>query len=348
MIITRTPFRITLGGGGTDLPSFYEQHGGFVFTMAINKYMFICLNRRSVADKKIVIRYSQVETVDTLAEIKHPLAREALSLHNLNQNLELTSIADMPGKAGLGSSGSYLVGLLTAIHAYKNEIVSMHAIAEEACHIEMNVLKEPVGKQDQYIAALGGFQVLEIERDGLVKTRPVPVDAVTANELVAKCRIYYTGFQRSASSILKVQDANARKAPVTGRNAVVDRLLEIKEIGRQIEKAFLDRDLDLFARLTDQHWLAKRKLSDNVSVSSVDDLYDEVKKRFGVLGGKIIGAGGGGFLLLYSTNQSRELDEYMLAHGMPRMSYFPSAQGARVVSDLSSFDDFGGQLVPKV
>jgi D-glycero-alpha-D-manno-heptose-7-phosphate kinase len=140
MIITRTPFRITLGGGGTDLPSFYERHGGFVFTMAINKYMFICLNRRSVADKKIVIRYSQVETVDTLDEIKHPLAREALKYHNLNQNLELTSIADMPGKAGMGSSGSYLVGLLTAIHSYKNEFVSMHAIAEEACHIDMNIL----------------------------------------------------------------------------------------------------------------------------------------------------------------------------------------------------------------
>jgi len=342
MIITRTPFRITLGGGGTDLPSFYEQHGGFVFTMAINKYMFICLNRRSVADKKIVIRYSQVETVDTLAEIKHPLAREALKLHNLDQNLELTSIADMPGKAGLGSSGSYLVGLLTAIHAYKNEIVSMHAIAEEACHIEMNLLKEPVGKQDQYIAALGGFQVLEIERDGRVKTRPVAVDAVTANELVAKCRIYYTGLQRSASSILKLQDANARKTPAAGRNAVVENLLEIKEIGMRIEKAFMDRDLDLFAQLTDQHWLVKRKLSANVSISSVDDLYDEVKKRFGVLGGKIIGAGGGGFLLLYSTNPSRELDEYMSSQGMPRMSYFPSAQGSRVVSDLSSFDDFGG------
>lgn len=341
MIITRTPFRITLGGGGTDLPSFYEQHGGFVFTMAINKYMFICLNRRSVADQKIVIRYSQVETVDTLGEIKHPLAREALKLHALDQNLELTSIADMPGKSGMGSSGAYLVGLLTAIHSYKNQVVSMHAIAEEACHIEMNILKEPVGKQDQYIAALGGFQVLEIARDGMVKTRPVSVDSITANELVAKCRIYYTGVQRSATAVLKTQDDAARKAASGGGGAVVDSLLQIREIGKKIEAAFLEKDLDQFARLTDEHWMVKRGLSQAISISSVDDLYDEVKKRFGVIGGKIIGAGGGGFLMLYTPDTTRNLDEFMAGHGMPRVSYYPSAQGCRVVSDLSAFDDFG-------
>lgn len=341
MIITRTPFRITLGGGGTDLPSFYEQHGGFVFTMAINKYMFICLNRRSVADQKIVIRYSQVETVDTLSEIKHPLAREALKLHALDQNLELTSIADMPGKSGMGSSGAYLVGLLAAIHSYKNQVVSMHAIAEEACHIEMNILKEPVGKQDQYIAALGGFQVLEIARDGVVDTRPVSVDSITANELVAKCRIYYTGVQRSATAVLKSQDDAARKSASGGGSTVVDSLLEIREIGKKVEAAFLAKDLDEFARLTDAHWMVKRRLSQAVSISSVDDLYDEVKRRFGVIGGKIIGAGGGGFLMLYTPDTKRDLDEFMAGHGMPRVSYYPSAQGCRVVSDLSAFDDFG-------
>ncbi len=323
------------------MPSFYEQHGGFVFTMAINKYMFICLNRRSVADRKIVIRYSQVETVDTLSEIKHPLAREALKLHELDQNLELTSIADMPGKSGMGSSGAYLVGLLTAIHSYKNQVVSMHAIAEEACHIEMNVLKETVGKQDQYIAALGGFQVLEIGLDGTVKTRPVSVDSITANELVAKCRIYYTGVQRSATAVLKTQHDAARRAATSGGNAVLDSLLEIKEIGRRIEAAFLEKDMDGFARLTDEHWKVKRRLSPAISISSVDELYEQVKSRFGVIGGKIIGAGGGGFLMLYTPDTKRDLDEYMAGHGMPRVSYFPSAQGCRVVSDLSAFDDFG-------
>ncbi|RFC42296.1 MAG: D-glycero-alpha-D-manno-heptose-7-phosphate kinase [Verrucomicrobia bacterium] len=342
MIITRTPFRITLGGGGTDLPSFYEQHGGFVFTMAINKYMFICLNKRSVADKKIVIRYSQVETVDSLSEIKHPLAREALKLHGLNENIELTSIADMPGKAGLGSSGAYLVGLLTAIRAYKNQSASAHTIAEEACHIEMNLLKEPVGKQDQYIAALGGFQVLEIDKGGRVQTRAVPVDFVTANELAAKCRVYYTGVQRSATAILREQDSAAKAGGGADKNAVIETLLAIKEIGARIEHAFLDRDLDAFARLTDEHWQQKRRLAPGVSISSVDELYDVVKKRFGVLGGKIIGAGGGGFLMLYTPHPGRELDEFMAGHDMPRVSYFPSAQGSRVASDLTTFDDFGG------
>jgi D-glycero-alpha-D-manno-heptose-7-phosphate kinase len=309
--------------------------------MAINKYMFICLNRRSVADKKIVIRYSQVETVDTVDEIKHPLAREALKLHQLDQNLELTSIADMPGKAGMGSSGSYLVGLLTAIHAYKNQVVSMHSIAEEACHIEMNILRDPVGKQDQYIAALGGFQVLEIAKNGDVHTRAVAVDSVTAIELATKCRIYYTGVQRSATSVLKAQDAASRESSQATHNVVVESLLEIKEIGREIESAFQHKDLDRFAQLTDRHWMVKRRLSSGISISSVDDLYDEVKKRFGVIGGKIIGAGGGGFLMLYTAGMSRDLDEYMAAQGMPRVSYFPAAQGARVVSDLTAFDDFG-------
>ncbi len=340
MIITRTPFRITLGGGGTDLPSFYEQHGGYVFTMAINKYMFICLNRRSIADRKIVIRYSQVETVDSVDEINHPLAREALKLHGIHENIELTSIADMPGKSGLGSSGSYLVGLLTALRAFKNDVASAHVIAEEACHIEMNILKEPVGKQDQYIAALGGFQVLNIDKTGRVQTHAVPVDFVTVNELVAKARVYYTGIQRSANSVLQKQDAAARKGGAPDKNAVVDSLIHIKEIGHKIEKAFRDRDLDTFGRLMDEHWQQKRRLSTGVSLSVVDEMYDQVKKDFNVLGGKIIGAGGGGFLMLYTPDKGRELDAFMAGHDMPRVSIFPTLQGSKVVTDLTSFDDF--------
>ena len=342
MIITRTPFRITLGGGGTDLPSFYREHGGYVFTMAINKYMYLCLNRRSVADRKIVIRYSQVETVDSVDEIKHPLAREALRLHGVRENVELTSIADMPGKSGLGSSGSYLVGLLTAIRAYHGTSASPQEIAEEACRIEMDILKEPVGKQDQYIAAFGGFRVLDIAKDGAVKVSSVPVDFVTANELVGKARIYYTGVQRSATSVLKKQDEAAKKASSPDHQRVVDSLLRIKEIGKQIQKAFVDRDLDRFAVLMDEHWMNKRKLSAGVSLSVLDEVYDEVKKRFGVLGGKIIGAGGGGFLMLYTPKAGRELDEFMAGHEMPRISYQPSLQGAKVVSDMSAGDDFVG------
>ncbi len=339
MIITRTPFRITLGGGGTDLPSFYHEHGGFVFTMAINKYMYICLNRRSVADRKIVIRYSQVETVDSIDEVKHPLAREALRLHGVRENIELTSIADMPGKSGLGSSGSYLVGLLSAIHAHIRSGASPSQIAEEACHIEMDILKEAVGKQDQYIAALGGFQVLEIDKAGKVTATPIHVDSATITELVGKARIYYTGVQRSATSVLKKQDDAARQAKSPDHQRVVESLLNIKRIGQDIRKAFEQRDLDRFAVLMDEHWMNKRKLSTGVSLSVLDGLYDEVKKRFGVLGGKIIGAGGGGFLMLYAPTTDRALDEFMASHEMARIGYFPSLQGTRVVSDMTTFDD---------
>lgn len=340
MIITRTPFRITLGGGGTDLPSFYKKHGGFIFAMCINKYMYILLNRRSVADRKIVIRYSQVETVDSLEEIKHPLAREALRLHDVRGNIELTSIADMPAKTGLGSSGSYLVGLLTAIQAYKKESAAPADIAEEACHIEMNVLKEPVGKQDQYMAVFGGFRKMEIAPDGRVKIEEVPVDFVTANELVSKARVYYTGVQRSAASVLKRQDDAARHRGSPDHKKVVECLLNIKELGKRIYQAFLDRDLDAFGVLMDKHWRVKKQMSPAVSLSVLDNLYGEVKKHYGVLGGKIIGAGGGGFLMLYCPREGRELDEFMAQQGMRRIAYFPALQGSHVVSDLTAFDDF--------
>lgn len=340
MIITRTPFRITLGGGGTDLPSFYEKHGGYVFTMAINKYMYVMLNRRSVADRKLVVRYSQVETVDSVDEIKHPLAREALRLHGIHGNIELTSIADMPAKAGLGSSGSYLVGLLTAIHAYKSESASQADIAEEACHIEMQILKEPVGKQDQYIAAFGGFRVLDIDPHGKVKVSAVHVDSAVAHELAVKARMYYTGVQRSATAVLKAQDTAARDHKSHDHARVVESLLQIKDIGREIQKAFEAKDLDAFGNLMDDHWAHKKQMSASISLSFLDELYDQVKKEFGVLGGKIIGAGGGGFLMLYCPNRGHELDAFMLKHQMPRVSYFPTLQGSKVVSDMSSFDDF--------
>ena len=245
----------------------------------------------------------------------------------------------MPGKSGLGSSGSYLVGLLTAIRAYHHTAASPGDIAEEACRIEMDILKEPVGKQDQYIAAFGGFRTLEIAKDGKVDVQSVPVDFVTVNELVSKARIYYTGVQRSANSVLQKQDDATRKATSPDHRRVVDSLLRIKEIGREIRKAFQERDLDRFAVLMDEHWMNKRKLSPGVSLSVLDGLYDEVKKRFGVLGGKIIGAGGGGFLMLYTPKAGRELDEYMAGHEMTRISYQPSMQGSKVVSDMSANDD---------
>ncbi len=340
MIITRTPFRITLGGGGTDLPSFYEQHGGYVFSMCINKFMYVLLNRRSVADRKIVIRYSQVETVDDIDSIAHPLAREALRLHGIRENIELTSIADMPARTGLGSSGSYLVGLLTAIHAYKRESASLAELAEEACHIEMDILNEPVGKQDQYMAAFGGFHELEIDPNGKVVVTRVPMNFMTINEWVGKARVYYTGIQRSATAVLKTQNDASRKEASPDHERVVDSLLHIKALGKQIREAFSSGDLDAFGKMLDEHWTFKKRMSKSISLSMLDDLYDEVKKNYGVLGGKIIGAGGGGFVMLYCPDRGAALDEFMASHQMPRINYFPSSQGTKVVSDMTPFGDF--------
>lgn len=340
MIITQTPFRITLGGGGTDLPSFYEKQGGFVFAMTINKYMYIMLNRPSVANGKIVIRYSQEESVNNVEEIRHPLAREALRMHGVCENVELTSIADMPARTGLGSSGAYLVGLLTALHAHKRESAPVATIAEEACHIEMDILKEPVGKQDQYTAAFGGFRALDIAKDGKVAVSTVPVDFALVTELASKARIYYTGVQRSATTVLKSQDDAARMKTSPDHSRVVDCLCNIKELGYKIRTAFEQRDLDAFGVFMDEHWHFKKQMSAGINLTVLDDLYLEVKKKFGVLGGKIIGAGGGGFLMLYCPTRCRELDSFMAEHQMPRVSYFPTLQGSKVVSDMTPFDDF--------
>ncbi len=340
MIITCTPFRITLGGGGTDLPSFYQPHGGFVFSMTINKYMYLMLHPLPVTEKKHIIRYSQVETVSAVDDIRHPLAREALKLHPPNHFIELTSVADLPAKTGLGSSGAYLVGLLTALRAYNRQSVNLQEVAEEACHIEMNILKEPVGKQDQYMAAFGGFRTLDIASDGTVTVGSVPVDFLLANELVNKARVYYTGIQRSANAVLVAQDTAAREADRPDHQRVVDSLARIKEIGHDIRDAFIARDLDRFAQLMDAHWMQKRQLSPRVSLSTLDELYDHVKREFGVLGGKIIGAGGGGFVMLYCPKNGRELDAYMTAQDMPAVPYFPSLQGSRVVADFTSYEDF--------
>jgi D-glycero-alpha-D-manno-heptose-7-phosphate kinase len=343
LIITRTPFRITLGGGGTDLPSFYEQHGGFVFTMSINKYMYIMLHRLPVTERKSIIRYSEVEYVSSYEEISHPLAREVLKLHDVREYIELTSMADMPAKTGLGSSGAYLVGMLAAVRAYQKKSFLPEEIAREACHIEMDILKEPVGKQDQYIAAFGGFRTLDISRSGDVKVDAVAIDFTSAVELVQKARIYYTGFQRSATAVLSDQNEASKKKDHVNHAHVIDSLCHIKELGYRTKKAFAEGDLDAFGLLMDEHWQYKKRMSKNISLSVVDELYERTRKDYGVLGGKVIGAGGGGFIMLYCPTMGRALDSFMLSQDMPRVNYFPSMKGVTVVSDMSALDDFDTQ-----
>ena len=341
MIITRTPFRVTLGGGGTDLPSYYEKHGGFIFAMGIDKYMYLMLNP-PIVDRKIRLHYSRSETVDHVSELQHELAREALRLHGIENQIEISSMADLPDKTGLGSSSAYLVGLLMALHHYRREYVSLREVAEEACHLELNVLQKRIGKQDQYMAAFGGLTVLEIARDGTVDVRQVGLPSGSIDAFVANTHLYYTGLRRSAPEILADQD-RAMREDVRGNgarppeNAVVeDSLHQIKDLGYRILEALEEEEYDRWGELLHEHWCHKKRLSSKISLGQIDELYEQVRGDYNVLGGKIVGAGGGGFLMLYCTKEHRRLEEFMATHGMPRLHYKVEHEGTRVIANLAS------------
>jgi D-glycero-alpha-D-manno-heptose-7-phosphate kinase len=333
MIVTGTPFRITLGGGGTDLPSFYEQHGGFVLAMAIDKFMYIVLNTPN-ADRFVRLHYSQAETVRTVDELTHDLAREALRRHGIRDAIDVASVADLPAGSGLGSSSCYLVGLLTALRAYSRRPVPLEEVAEEACNIELNVLGKPIGKQDQYMAAFGGLTALNFDRTGRVDVCPVRLEPSSLATLVANTHLYYTGVQRGAPDILADQDNAMREPSGVDRTRVEDSLLGIKELGFRIRNAIQDGDFDEFGRLMDQHWDLKRRMSAKISLSKFDELYDRLKREYGVLGGKITGAGGGGFLMLYCPGNHKELMGFMHANGMMRVHYGVEFEGSRVITNV--------------
>ena len=333
MIITRTPFRITLGGGGTDLRSYYSQYGGFVFSVTLDKYMYINLNT-PIVDDLIRIKYSQYEEASDVEEVRHDLAREALKLMQIRSAVEIQSMADIPAGTGLGSSSCYLVGLLNALHCYKNVSISQQDLAEEACFIEINVLKHPVGKQDQYTAAFGGFTMLNIGKTGSVKVeRPkIPEDII--DELESTLLIYYTHTNRSTNEILKEQSKAAQDTKAESHKEVVDSLHLIKEIGFKSVDAITSGNLDEFGRLMDTHWRAKKKLSKKVSNSSIDDLY-EIGISKGALGGKILGAGGGGFLLFYCPKECQsKLTARMAECGLRRMRFKFDFDGSKVMVNV--------------
>lgn len=342
MIVTRTPFRVTLGGGGTDLPSFYEKHGGFIFAMGIDKYMYIMLNPPTL-DRKIRLQYSRSEIVDHADQLQHDLAREAFRAHGIEEAMEISSLADLPAGVGLGSSSSYLVGLLTALREYRRIPGPPQGLAEEACRIELEVLKKPIGKQDQYMASFGGLTVLDIGQDGVVKVRAAKFQAATIFDFIANTHIYYTGVQRAATDILSEQDAALRGArdPGSPESPVAESLLRIKDIGYRILEAIETENFDEFGRLLHSHWEHKRRMSAKITLSTVDELYDTVRERFNVLGGKIIGAGGGGFLMLYCPSNQRALIEFMEQHGMPRLRYTLEFEGAKVVANVFNSQRIG-------
>lgn len=334
MIVTRTPFRVTLGGGGTDLPSFYEKHGGFILAMGLDKYMYVALNR-PVVENRIILHYTKSESVSDVSELKHELAREALRLNGIHSCIEISSLADIPASTGLGSSSCYLVGLLMAIHTYKRDYISLQEIAEEACHIELEILKKGIGKQDQYMAAFGGLTVLEIARNGKVQVQQLNLSSWAIAELVANSHIYYLNRKRDTLEVLQDQNQAMQKSE-RERKQVEESLIQIKELGREILQAVEKEDFDSFGKLMDKHWQNKKKLSSKISYDEVNDLYETVKKEFGVLGGKIIGAGGGGFLMLYCPAKKKELTDFMQKKGYSRLHYQIEFEGCQVVANLRS------------
>lgn len=293
MITTRTPFRISLGGGSTDLPAYYREHGGFVFAVTVNLYMYLGLLRPPI-DDLIRVKYRKSEEVERLSDLNHNLARAALQRTGIGKMIEISSLADVPDGTGLGSSGAYLVGLLNALHALKGENVSRRQLAEEAFEIATDDLKLPDGKQDFYTAAFGNFVVMDIKPDGSVEVDNADISRATQREFEERTLLFYTGVRRPSSDVLSEQQDKVRQN--IGRS--VELKHATKEIGKKVLAAFLAGNLDEFGRLMDEHWKLKREMSDKMSNPQFDALYERARNA-GALGGKLIGAGGGGFFLIY-------------------------------------------------
>jgi D-glycero-alpha-D-manno-heptose-7-phosphate kinase len=328
MIITRTPFRITLGGGGTDLASYYEKHGGFIFAAGLDKYMFIDSNR-SVADDLIRVKYTKSETVEHVNELQHDLAREIFRFTGVVNNIEISSLADIPAGTGLGSSSCYAVGLLHAIHTLKRDYVPLGQLAEEDYHIEAEILNRPIGKQDPYLAAFGGLTVLEIAKDGSVKVRPARVSHEIADELNRNMLIFFTGKTRSADQILREQE----KAVKENKKTVVDSMHYIKDLGYQILEAVESGNLDDVGRKFHEHWQYKKQISAQMSNSHFDAIYDAALES-GALGGKISGAGGGGFFTFYVPEKQKEFRIRMREFNLREMRYHFDLEGTKVLTDF--------------
>jgi D-glycero-alpha-D-manno-heptose-7-phosphate kinase len=328
MIITRTPFRIPLGGGGTDLPAYYSRYGGFILAAAINKYMYISVNR-PIVDNLVRVKYSLSETVSHRDELKHDIAREALRMMDIEDSIEIVSMADVPAGTGLGSSSCYAVGLLHALHSLKRNYVSLYELAEEACELEINRLGKPIGKQDQYMAVFGGIRAMTIDREGKVTIHMVPIDNATMDELNRNLLLFFTGITRPAENILKSQSSHIEQE----KKDVLDNLHYIKELGYQAFEAIKTGNLTELGLIFDRHWNYKKRLHPEISSPYLDHIYEEAKKN-GALGGKIIGAGGGGFFLFYIEEKHRKLRQAMSQLGLREMRYHFDWEGSKILVNL--------------
>lgn len=299
MIITRSPLRISLGGGGTDLPSYYRDHGGFFIAGAIDKYVYITIHQ--TFDKELIVKYSKLERVQRADQLQHPIVREALDLVGSNGTfLEITSMADIPAGTGLGSSGSFTTALLKALHTHQKALVHPRELAEQACAIEIGRLAEPVGKQDQYASAYGGLTCFTVDVDGQVTAEPLRISDETRYNLEDNLLLFFTGYSRSASVILEEQDRRSR----ANDRVMADNLHRIKALAFDTRDAFERGDLRRFGEIMNEHWQHKKQRSASMSNPEINEWYDMALEH-GAIGGKLIGAGGGGFLMFYSEDKPR-------------------------------------------
>jgi D-glycero-alpha-D-manno-heptose-7-phosphate kinase len=324
MIISRSPLRVSLGGGGTDLASYYQDHEGFLVAAAIDRYVFVTANRRF--SKGFLIKYSKLEEVSRVEDIRHPIIRESLRLLGLDSpDLEITTLADIPAGTGLGSSGSFTTALLKTLHVYNRTNIAPVTLAEMACDIEINRLGEPVGKQDQYIAACGGITCFTFHRDHSVTVEPLRISNETLFSLEDNLMLFFTGYSRSAGSILKDQkDRSLANDP-----KMLENLHFVKEIGLQSRAALESGDVERFGRLMHEHWEHKKKRSAGMSNPQIDAWYD-LGMANGALGGKVVGAGGGGFLMFLAHDRAR-LRQAMFQAGLQEIRFHFDFEGTKIL-----------------
>jgi D-glycero-alpha-D-manno-heptose-7-phosphate kinase len=327
LIVSRTPFRLSLGGGGTDLPAYYTKHGGFFISGAVDKYMHIVLNNRF--EPGIRLSYSQTEIVDSVDSIRHPLVREALRLLDLRDRLEIVSLADVPAATGLGSSGSFTVGLLNALYARQRIVKTPDQVAEAACDIAMNRLHEPSGKQDEYAASLGGIRAYEIDTGGRVTATQLNISESTLSELEYGIMMFYTGITRRAGEVLGKQQAKVSEA----EGDAVRKMHAIKAIGLESREALESGDLRRFGELLHEHWKLKRGITEGMTTDKVDSWYSAARKN-GALGGKLVGAGGGGFLMLFCQEGREKVRAALASQGLVEMRFRFDFEGSKVIYNV--------------
>jgi D-glycero-alpha-D-manno-heptose-7-phosphate kinase len=324
VIIARSPLRISLGGGGTDLPSYFQEHEGFLVAASIDKYVYVSVNRPF--QEGITLKYSQVENCKFVSDVSHPIIREALEMMQLKTpQIEITSIADIPSGTGLGSSGSFTTALLKALFSHYRKNIHPDELARVSCHIELERLKEPIGKQDQYIAAFGGITSFTFRKDGTVLSEPLLISTSTLHDLEDNLLLFFTGISRSASLILYDQEKKSRLK----ESSMIDNLHFTKQLGYKSRDALLSADTKLFGELMHEHWEHKRSRSTGMSNDFINSTYDFALKN-GAVGGKLVGAGGGGFLMFYADDKD-QLRASMRTIGLEEVRFKFDFEGTKVI-----------------